>query len=259
MNTELQLNWQTHGNEAEHLVSQVIEHLDKRRKHLKDDTLNRDVLTAILAQRGGPFEVRYSTLPKDIKEAVREAVECLCGPVLTQEKGHSTYALRDAYKPSTARFITKAKETGKRPFPMVATTYGTTYRDGTHSEVPFEKIALLGYAKPSLVTIEAPHHHWWMFMGEMDPPSKNWREIQEVNDKHPDHDKFLDLVSDHALSRGIVAVRYGEASFLTANPDAVAATLDITLVRFTGKVGQRALLNITDTYGRKHTRWGGKV
>lgn len=252
--------WETHGTPAEHLVSLAVEHLDRRKKHLKDDDLNRDVVTALLAHRRGPFEVRYSNLAKGYKEATREAVECLCGPVLAQEKGTSTYSLKDAYRAPDARFITKPKPAdGKRPDPMVSTTYGTVYRDGTHGEVSFEDIGLLGFTKPSLVTIEAPHHHWHMFVGDMPPPSKNWQHIDEVDQPHIDHDHLMDLVATHAIARGIVAVRYGEASFLTANPDAVAFTIDSTLVRFTGKTGQRPLLTITDTYGRKHVRWGNKA
>lgn len=256
----LNTKWETCGHQAEHLVSQAIEHLDHRKKHLKNTTLNRDVVTAILAHRRGPFEVRYTSLPKGAKEAVRDAVGCLCGPVLTQEKGTSTYALKPEFLAHDARFITKeAPSNGKRDKPTVSTIYGTVYRDGSHGEVPFEDIALLGFTKPCLVTVEAPHHHWHMLVDDMAPPSKNWRELEEVNDQHPDHDALMEMVEDQCVARGVVAVRYGEASFLTANPDAVAFIIDSSLVRFTGKTGQRPLLTITDTYGRQHPRWGNKA
>ena len=259
MNTLLTLKWQPHGTEAEHLISLVSEHLDKRKKHLKDDTRNRDVLTAILAARGGPLEVRYSTLPKDVKEAVREAVECLCGPVLTQEKGTSTYALRPEFSPRGARFITKVVEgDGKRPLPTVTTTFGTIYRDGTHGEVPFERIALLGFVKPSLVRIVAPHRHWGMFVDSDPVPSRQWRDIEEVQAPHPSHEEIMGLVLDTAHLRGFVVHRYGEAGFLTNNPDGVGFILDEVLTRFTGKAGQKPLLNTTDIYGREHIRWGMK-
>jgi hypothetical protein len=260
MNTPFTLKWETHGTDAEDLVSRAVEHLDKRKKNLKDDTINREVVTAILAHRRGPFEVRYTHLPKTHKEAVREAVESLCGPVLTQEKGASTYALRSEFRASGARFITKAKPTdGKRVMPTISTIYGTVYRDGTHDEVPFEDIALLGFTKPSLVTVEAPHHHWHIFVGDTPPPAKNWQKLEEVSERHPDHETIMELVENQIWKRGVVAVRYGENGFLTINPDAVAFILDATLVRFSGRSGQRPLLTITDTYGRQHIRWGNKA
>ena len=260
MKTILSLNWETQGHPAEHLVSKAAEHLDKRKKHLKDDDLNHDILTAILAQRGGPFEVRYTALPKNVREAVRGAVEGLCGPVLLSMPGTTAYALTDEYKAPDARFITKpAEPDGKRPKPTVSTTHGTIYRDGSHGEMPFEKIALLGYIKPHLVRIEAPHQHWHMFVGDTSPPSRNWLQIEEAAEAHSDHDKLMDMVVDNATNRGIGIVRYGADAFLTNNPDAVAQDIDLTLVRYTGKVGQRPLLTIIDIYGRKHPRWGSKA
>jgi hypothetical protein len=260
MNTILSIKWETYGNAAEHLVLQVIEHLDRRKKHLKDDTLNWDVVTAILTHRSGPFEVRYTQLPKEHKEAVREAVECLCGPVLKTCKGTSTYALRDEFKAPEARFITKVKGTdGKRPLPTVTTTFGTIYRDGTHSEVPFDNIALLGFVKPSLVEIVAPHRHWGMFVDSDPVPSRQWRGIEEVEAPHPSHEDIMGLVLDTAHRRGFVVHRYGDAGFLTNNPDGVGFILDEVLTRFTGKAGQKPLLNTTDIYGREHVRWGMKL
>jgi hypothetical protein len=259
MQTILTLKWETHGEHAEHLVSQAAEHLDKRKKHLKDDDLNRDILTAILAQRGGPFEVRYTQLPKNVREAVRGAVECLCGPVLLSLPGTTTYALKDDWRPPEARFITKENNpSGKRRGSVVKTKFGTVYRDGSHDEVPFENISLLGYFKPCLLTIVAPHHHWQIFTGEMPPPSKNWKELEEVEQAFPRHDELMELIVMTALYRGIDVVRYGEASFITNNVDAVANILDITLIRFTGRAGQRAVLTGKDIYGRTFHRWGGK-
>lgn len=259
MTLQFQMKWQPEGNDAEHLISKACEHLDKRKKQLKDDTVNRAVVAAILACRRGPFEVRYTTLPKGIREAVREAVECLCGEVLYTRPGTTTYELKPAYSAPTAKFITAPVVDDKsRPLPKVSTVYGTIYRDGSHSEVPFEDIALIGFVKPSLVEIVAPHHHWGMFVGDTPVPSRQWKELDEVTTPHPDHDTIMDLVRDTAHRRGIVVHRYREAGFLANNPDAVGFILDEVLTRFTGKAGQRPLLNTTDIYGRKHVRWGMK-
>ena len=47
----LAIKWQPHGTDAEHLISKAVEQLDTRKKHLKDNTLNRRVVASILACR----------------------------------------------------------------------------------------------------------------------------------------------------------------------------------------------------------------
>ena len=174
--------------------------------------------------------------------------------------GTTTYALKDDWKPSEAHFITKdTNPTGKRRGPDVKTKFGTVYRDGSHDEVPFKDISRLGHFKPCLLTIVAPHHHWWVFTGEMPPPSKNWRELDEVENPFPQHGELMDKFVQKALYRGINVVRYGEDSFITNNVDAVANIIDITLISFTGRAGQRCLLTGKDIYGRTFNRWGGKA
>ncbi|WP_142494321.1 hypothetical protein [Thalassovita litoralis] len=69
----------------------------------------------------------------------------------------------------------------------------------------------------------------------------------------------MNHIVDRAALRGIQAVRYDEGSFLTSNPDALGMLLDGELVRLSGRSGQKPLLTITDTYGRQHKRWGGKL
>lgn len=261
MRTELTLKWETHGNDAEHLVSQVCEHLDKRNKHLKDDALNRQVVTAILAAREGVLEVRLSSLPKKYKETVKAAVEALTGPVLTRASRTSNYELRDEYKTANALFQTHHITQGDmdRYALPVHTTYGTIYRDGTHGEVPFDKIGRIGYVKPSLVRIVAPHHHWQMFVDGEPTPSRQWQHLDEVSDEHPIHEEVMEAVVSQARRRGIVVVRYGTDGFITPAPDALVFTLDTALVRICNRSGQRPLLHVTDIYGRTHTRWGSKA
>ena len=207
----------------------------------------------------GDFQVRLTDTPSTHKETLRETLECLTGPVLTQGKGKGKYALREAYAAPTAQFITKPLEASGRPVPPVTTRFGTIYRDGSHSEVPFEDIRLFGYSKPSLVQIVAPHQHWHMFVGNEPTPSANWQHMAEAAHPHECHHELMDLIADQGNMRGIATTRYGEDGFLAINPDSVLFTIDTTLIRFTGKSGQRPLLNITDIYQRQHIRWGSKA
>lgn len=139
--TIFDIKWNTYGNEAEQLLNQALEHLDGRKKHLKDDTTNRRIVTSILAQRMGEFTVVLGNIRKDDVDALKGVLKCLTGPVLTLGKGRSTYALREAYMPPTAKFITDdTDDNTSRPVPPVSTRFGTIYRDGSHSEVPFEDI-----------------------------------------------------------------------------------------------------------------------
>ena len=259
-NTTFAIKWHTQENGAEQQVSEALEHLDRRKKVLKDEAVNKRIVTSLLAQRHGEFTVSMTTIPKPLKEPLKEALECLAGPVLTRGGGRSTYALRDEYRASGVSFITvPPPETNGRLAPSIKTKHGTIYRDGTHDEIPFSDISLFGYSRPSLVTIVAPHQHWQMFVSEEKPPSANWQTISETEDHHECHDELMSLIVSQGNMRGVAISRYGHDSFLAVNPDAVVFTIDTTLVRYTGKSGQRPLLNITDIYQRQHLRWGGKA
>ena len=259
-NTTFAIKWHTHENNAEQQVATALEHLDRRKKALKDEAVNKRIVTSLLAQRHGEFTVSMATIPKPLKEPLREVLECLVGPVLVMGRGRSTYALRDEYRASEGLFITAPPpETNERRAPPIKTQHGTIYRDGTHDEIPFSDIKLFGYSRPSLVTIVAPHQHWRMFVGGEKPPSANWQTISETEDTHECHDELMNLIASQGNMRGVAIVRYGHDSFLATNPDAVVFTIDTTLVRYTGKSGQRPLLNITDIYQRQHLRWGGKA
>lgn len=118
---------------------------------------------------------------------------------------------------------------------------------------------MFGYSKPSLVQIVAPHQHWHMFVGEEPTPSANWQQMLEAEHQHECHNELMELIADQGNMRGIATTRYGEDGFLAINPDSVIFTIDTTLIRFTGKSGQRPLLNITDIYNRQHIRWGSKA
>ena len=254
------IKWNTHESGAEQQVAKALEHLDRRRKALKDEDTNSRVVTSLLAQRHGEFAVVMTAIPKPLREALREALECLCGPVLVRGSGRSTYALRDEYRTSGGSFITlPPSEVIGRPVPLVKTSHGTIYRDGTHDEIPFSDIKLFGFSRPSLVTIIAPHRHWRIFVGNETAPSANWQTLTEADDPHDCHDELMNLIVSQGNMRGVALTRYGTDSFLAINPDAVTFTIDTTLVRYTGKTGQRPLLNITDTYQRQHLRWGGKA
>jgi hypothetical protein len=174
--------------------------------------------------------------------------------------GRSTYALREAHRDHTAQFKTdESAPTSGRLIPPVTTRFGTIYRDGSHSEIPFEDIRLFGYSKPSLVRIVAPHDHWRVFVDGEPAPSANWKDMDEVAEPHECHDELMDLIAAQGNMRGVAIARYGDDSFLAINPDAVLFIIDTTLIRFTGKSGQRLLLNITDHYQRQHIRWGSKA
>lgn len=259
-NTTFAIKWHTHENNAEQQVAAALEHLDRRKKALKDEAVNKRIVTSLLAQRHGEFTVSMTTIPKPLKEPLKYALECLTGPVLIRGSGRSTYALRDEYRASNGSFITvPPQETNGRASPSVKTKHGTIYQDSTHDEIPFSDIRLFGYSRPSLVTIVAPHQHWRMFVGDEAAPSANWQTLTEADDPHECHDELMNLIVSQGNMRGVAIVRYGHDSFLAINPDAVVFTIDTTLVRYTGKSGQRPLLNITDIYQRQHLRWGGKA
>lgn len=260
MKTLFSIKWTPFGNEAEHLVNMAYEHLDLRKKHLKCTEKNKRVLASILAQRTGEFAVRMPLIQEGDREAVRSVLECLTGPVLTCGSGKATYALKGEYRDCQALFTTSEKHiTQGRQVPLIKTGHGTIYRDGTHDEVPFKDIKMFGYSKPSLVRVVAPHEHWHIFLGDKPAPSANWKEMVESDQPHDEHDKLMDLVVSQANMRGVAIARYGHDAFIAVNPDAVLFQLDNTILRYSGKSGQRPLTEITDIYQRQHIRWGSKL
>ena len=260
MTEHLVMKWTPHGNKAEQLINKASEHLDLRKKRLQNDERNRRILASILAQRLGNFTVKMSVIDKGDREALRGVLEGLTGPILTRSSGSAAYALRDEYRSSEAKFSTIKSTTseGRQP-PSITTAFGTIYNDGSHSEVPFEHIKLFGFVKPSLARIVAPHTHWSIFLGDKPKPSTNWREIAETETVHPEHDKVMHLAVREGLMRGVPMTRYGHDSFITGNPNATIFALDNAITRYSGRAGQRPLIEITDSYQRKHIRWGGKA
>ena len=85
MTTTLSIKWSCENNAAYDLLDRTYEHLDKRKKAYRDVEQTKRVLSSLLAQRRGPFVVSYAGIPKKDKETLREALECLSGPVLTRE------------------------------------------------------------------------------------------------------------------------------------------------------------------------------
>ena len=69
----------------------------------------------------------------------------------------------------------------------------------------------------------------------------------------------MNLIEEQGNRRGVAISRYGEDAFLSVNPDAVLFTIDNAILRYSGKSGQRVLLNVVDIYGRTHLRWGNKT
>jgi hypothetical protein len=249
------LKWQHADATAAKVITDLEQHLDHRKKGLKDPDTNKAILAALLAYRRSPFQVRMGDLPKDKKAPVKDALECLKGDVLLSH-GNSVYEVRPDF--SFLRISGKVRTTSATT-PELETASGAIYRDGTHSEIPFSSILRFGYARPSLVSVVAPHRHWSIFFDGAPAPSRNWREIEEQTDAHPQHDKITDEVVTQAMRRGVVLVRYGEAGFICQNPDAAAFHIDNTLTRMTGKVGFRPLLEVTDQYQRTGHRWGSKA
>jgi hypothetical protein len=113
--------------------------------------------------------------------------------------------------------------------------------------------------KPSLVKVVAPHKHWAIAFGEEAAPSKSWIEIQEQATQHLHHDELMDAIVEQGRRRGVAFLRYGEDSFVCRHPEQVAFWIDNTLTRTTGRHGLRPLLEFTDMYGRKDTRWGSRA
>lgn len=258
-----QMKWEHADADAAQIITDLEQHLDKRKKGLKNPEQNRALLAGILAYRGGPFKVLVSQIPDAYKATLEDAVECLKGPVLLS-LGRNTYQVRDDYAFLKIRGTVRTKDavtTEKRSFATIEieTKWGAIYRDNTHHEVAFGDIGRFGYVKPSLVRVVAPHKHWAIAFGEEPTPSVNWIEIQEQATQHPRHDELMDAIVEHGRRRGLAFLRYGEDSFVCKHPEQVAFWCDLTLTMTTGRHGLRPLLEFTDMYGRKDTRWGSRA
>lgn len=249
-----QTKWQQADATAGQIIADLEQHLDHRKKSLKDPTTNKTILAAVLAYRGGPFQVCMGDLPKGHKEAVRDALEGLKGDVLLS-LGNSTYEVRPEF--SFLKVGGKVRTIGATTTEL-ETAWGAIYRDGTHSEVPFSELRRFGYTRPSLVSVLAPHKHWSIIFDEEQTPSRNWRDLEEQEGPNPSHDKVMNEVVVQAKRRGVSLARYGEAGFICQHPEHVAFHLDNTLTRMTGKTGFRPLLEVTDQYQRKTLRWGSR-
>ena len=253
----LAMKWQHADAIGRELIEQLDQQLDHRKKGLSDPDTNRRVLAAFIAYRGGPFQVLMGNLHPNDKDPVRDALEGLKGNVLLSCKDKNTYQFRDDF--AYLRVGGKVR-TLTATHTELETTWGAIYRDGTHSEVPFSSFPRFGYARPSLVRIVAPHRHWQIFFADQPAPSKNWQEMEEATEgtNHEQHEKIMEAVVHNAWRSGVKFIRYGEDSFICQNPEQAAFHLDNTLLRLTGKVGSRPLLEVTDAFQRKSLRWGSK-
>ena len=264
----LAMKWQHADAIGRELIEQLDQQLDHRKKGLSDPDTNRRVLAAFIAYRGGPFQVLMGNLHPNDKDPVRDALEGLKGNVLLSCKDKNTYQFRDDF--AYLRVGGKVR-TLTATHTELETTWGAIYRDGTHSEVPFSSFPRFGYARPSLVRIVAPHRHWQIFFADQPAPSKNWQEMEETTRAAgtlegtnaerlaaDQHEKIMEAVVHNAWRSGVKFIRYGEDSFICQNPEQAAFHLDNTLLRLTGKVGSRPLLEVTDAFQRKSLRWGSK-
>ncbi|WP_445808992.1 hypothetical protein [Yoonia sp.] len=250
-----QMKWEHNDADAAQIITDLEQHLDKRKKGLKNPEQNRALLAGILAYRGGPFKVLVSQVPDAYKATLEDALECLKGPVLLS-LGRNTYQVRDDYAFLKIRGTVRTKDAVTTE---IETKWGAIYRDNTHHEVAFGDIGRFGYVKPSLVRVVAPHKHWAIAFGEEPTPSVNWIEIQEQATQHPRHDELMDAIVEQGRRRGVAFLRYGEDSFVCKHPEQVAFWCDLTLTMTTGRHGLRPLLEFTDMYGRKDKRWGSRA
>jgi hypothetical protein len=249
------LKWEHADAVAAGVISDLEGYLDHRMKGLKDSDTNKAILAALLAYRGGRFQVRLMNIPKGQKEAVKAALDCLKGDVLLSYP-NETYEVRPEF--SFLRIGGKVR-TIEATTTELETSYGAIYRDDTHSEVPFQDFRRLGYIRPSLVRIPAPHKHWSIFFDDAPPPSQNWSKVEDdTGPKHDMHEPLMNDIVVGAKLRGVNLVRYGENGFICHHPEQAAFYIDNTLTRKTGKVGFRPLLSFTDQYQRQDIRWGSK-
>jgi hypothetical protein len=250
-----QLKWQHSEPQAAQRIIELEQHLDHRKKSLKDPDTNKAILAAVLAYRGTPFKVVLGEIAEPLKPAVRDALVCLKGPVLLS-LGSNTYQVRDEF--AFLRIGGKVR-TIEATTTEIETSWGSIYGDGTHSEIDFKDLVRFGYVKPSLVRIVAPHKHWAIAFDGEPAPSKNWIEIQEQATPHPKHDYLMGEIVEQARRRGVAFLRFGEDAFVCQHPEQVAFWCDNTLTMTTGKHGLRPLLEVTDQWGRKDKRWGSRA
>jgi hypothetical protein len=257
-NIPLQLKWSCNSSQSKTIVEDLKTYLDGRKASLKDNDKNERVLAAIVASRGRSFHFKPSELPKGFKATVKDALACLCGPVLARCAGKDNYEVKAEYLTgwNTGEPI-KTVTIGEQKTPPIITKFNNHYTDGSHGEVDFCDIGLLKYSAASLVTIEHPNSHWAMFFDGKPAPSVNWEELNGEDDlEHPAHDNLMNRIVDQGFLMGHQLVRYRGSSFLTINGDACAFMIDQVILRMTGKVGLKCLLTVTDRYGRTSPRWG---
>jgi len=245
-------NWKPHGQEAQRAIEQLSLHLDHRKKSLQDKDRNKRVLAGFLAVREGPFDVYSTKVSKADQAAVRDAVEGLTGPVLKRVSGKHTFEFDNSVLP----YHTRVETTTGTNRQKLETRWGAIYHDNTFGHLPFEAFGRFGYAKPQMVEIVSPHHHWRIFHGETKAPSRFWHELDEVEGLHPKHDELMDYILERAALRGVHVVRYGPNAFICGHHQQFTRQLDTNISRFTNTSGQRPLLLVTDEHGRKIQRPG---
>jgi uncharacterized protein (UPF0216 family) len=248
------LNWRHADKQGAERIAELEQHLDHRKKSLKDPDTNKAILAAVLAYRGTEFKVALGEIAEPLKPAVRDALECLKGPVLLS-LGSNTYQVRDEF--AFLRISGKV-QTIEATTTEMETTSGAIYRDGSHGEREFKDFARFGFARPSLVTVVAPHRHWAIAFGEEPAPSPNWIEIVEQATPHPRHDELMDEIVEQARRRGVALLRYREDGFICMHPAQTFFWINNTLTMVTGRYGLSPLLEVIDAYGRKDKRWGSR-
>lgn len=246
--------WEHADKTGKDNISLLDNHLDHRKKGFSDVAITTTLLASLLAYRGGPFQVRMADIPKEYKAPLKDVLECLRGPVLLS-LGDNVYEFREDY--SFLRIGGKFR-TIKSTVTELETSWGAIYRDGTHHELPFSSFPRFGYVRPAYVRIVAPHTHWHMFFSDEPTPSRNWQNLEETCPEWPDHEFIMEKVVEFAARSGVRFIRHGSDSFICHAPEHVAFHLDNTLIRLSGKAGNRPLLEITDSYNRISRRWGAR-
>jgi hypothetical protein len=249
------LKWTHADKQGAERIAELGQHLDHRKSSLKDPDTNAAILAAILAYRGTVFKIAIGKIPEHLKPAVRDALQCLKGDVLLS-LGSNTYQVRDEF--AFLRIGGKVQTTAATTTEM-ETSSGAIYRDGTHDEREFKDFARFGFARPSMVSIVAPHKHWAIAFGEVPAPSQNWIEMEEQPTQHPRHEEIMAATVEQARRRGVILLRYREGSFICQHPAQVLFWINNTLTIVTGRYGLSPLLEVIDAYGRKDKRWGSRL
>jgi hypothetical protein len=96
-NIPLQLKWSCNSSQSKTIVEDLKTYLDGRKASLKDNDKNERVLAAIVASSGRSFHFKPSELPKGFKATVKDALACLCGPVLARCAGKDNYEVKAEY------------------------------------------------------------------------------------------------------------------------------------------------------------------